>query len=109
MSEKRSRIGEALAYVKKSLSLFATHLRVCIAQDESDGGEEVALAGTIATDNDIMLGRERLNDGLVLVAVGASCQKVLLRDKRDDQTYLLKPWMMICLICMVAAHTMPGI
>lgn len=95
--------------MKKSLSLFATHLCVCIAQDESDGGEEVALSGAIATDYDIVLGRERLNDGLVLVAVGASCQKRNPRHANHGQTYLLKPWIMICLICMVAAHTMRGI
>jgi hypothetical protein len=34
----------AQTYVQKSLSLLATHLSVGIAQDESDGGEEVTLA-----------------------------------------------------------------
>lgn len=54
--------------MQQGLSLFATHLGVGIAEDESDGGEEVALAGTIAADDDIVLGREGLDDGLVLVA-----------------------------------------
>ena len=56
--------------MKKSLSLFATHVSVGIAEDESNGREEVAFARTIAADNDIVLGGERFDDRLILVAVG---------------------------------------
>ena len=41
-------------YVEKSLSLFATHLSVGIAQNKPNGGEEVTLARAITTDNDIV-------------------------------------------------------
>ena len=49
-----------------------------IAQDKSNGGEEVTLARSVAADDNIMLGREGLDDGLVLVAV-VICQ-TWLRD-----------------------------
>jgi hypothetical protein len=55
--------------VEKRLALFATHLRVGIAEDETDGGEEIALSRTIATNDDVRTGGEGLDDGLVLVAV----------------------------------------
>jgi hypothetical protein len=56
-----------------------------------------------------MFGREGLNDGLVFVAVGASRQKLSLLETEDKQTDLLKPWMIICLICIVTDQAMPGI
>jgi hypothetical protein len=52
----------------ESLSFLSSHLRVCITEDESNGSEEVALPGAIATNNDIELGREWIDDGLVLIA-----------------------------------------
>lgn len=55
--------------MQKSLTLFSTEVSVGIAQDESNRGKEVTLAGTIATNDNIVLGRKRLNDRLVLVAV----------------------------------------
>lgn len=55
--------------MKKSLSLFTTKVRVCIAQDETNGGEEVTLARSIAADDDIVFRGERLDDGLILVAI----------------------------------------
>lgn len=64
--------------MKKSLSLLAHQVSVRITQDETNGGEEVTLARTIATDNDIVFRREGLDDRLVLVAsnrsVSASAQ-----------------------------------
>ena len=70
--------------MKQGLSLFATHLSVGIAQDEADGGEEVALARAIATDDDIAVGREGLDLHLILVAgddeisgMQQSCEAVL--------------------------------
>jgi hypothetical protein len=77
-------MSEEHAYVQKSLSLLATHLSVGIAQNESDGGEEVALARTIATDDNIVLRREGFDDGLVLVAARASCQERVLLEIDDD-------------------------
>lgn len=55
--------------MEKSLAFLATHLGVGIAENEADGGEEVALARSISADDDIGTGGEGLNDGLVLVAV----------------------------------------
>ena len=56
------------AYVKKGLALFAPHLRIGIAQDESNGRKEIRLPRTIPTYNHIVLGREGFNDSLLLVA-----------------------------------------
>lgn len=56
-------------YVKQSLALFPSHLRVGIAQNEANSGEKVALSGTIAADNDIVFGRKGFNDRLVFVAI----------------------------------------
>jgi hypothetical protein len=54
--------------VNESLPFLSSHLRIGIAEDKTDRGEEVALAGAIATDNYIEFGRERVDDRLVLVA-----------------------------------------
>jgi len=56
--------------MNESLPLLAPHLRVSIAEDKPDGGEEITLPRAIATDNDIELWREWINNGLVLVAAG---------------------------------------
>lgn len=56
-----------MTFVQQSLSLFATHHTVCIAEDEADGSEEVTLPRTIATNNDIGSGGERLDFSLVLI------------------------------------------
>ena len=55
-------------YVKQRLALFSAHLCVCITQDKADCSEKVALPGAITPDNDIVLGRERFYNRLVLVA-----------------------------------------
>lgn len=55
--------------MKKGLALFATHVSVCIAENESNGCEKVAFARTVTADDDIVLGGERLDDRLILVAV----------------------------------------
>lgn len=55
--------------MQQSLTLFSAEVGVGIAQDESNRGKEVTLAGTIATDDNIVLWRKGLNDRLVLVAV----------------------------------------
>jgi hypothetical protein len=55
--------------VEEALALLAAHLRVGIAENESNGCEEVTLAGTIASDNYIGFVRKRFNDCLILVAV----------------------------------------
>ena len=57
--------------MEQSLSLLPSHLCVGIAENETNGGEEVGLSGTIATDNDIKAGREGFDDGLVLVGLEA--------------------------------------
>lgn len=55
--------------MEESASLFAPHLSVCIAENETDGCEEITFPRAIAPYNDVVLRRERLNDGLILVAV----------------------------------------
>lgn len=55
--------------MQKSLTLLSAHLGVCIAKHETDRGEEVTLAGTVAADYNIVLWGERFDDRLVLVAV----------------------------------------
>lgn len=54
------------------MTLFASHLSIRIAKDEADGGEEVGLSGSIATDDDVTFRRERLDDCLLLVTVRMS-------------------------------------
>ena len=58
--------------MKQRLSLLLAHLRVCIAEDKTDGSEEVALARSISADNNVVFGREGLDDRLVLIAVDPS-------------------------------------
>lgn len=55
--------------MKKSLSFLTAKMGVSIAENESNGGEEVTLARTIAADDDIVFRGEGLDNGLVLVAV----------------------------------------
>ena len=57
--------------MQQSLALLAAHVLVVVAEHEAHGGEEVALAGTIAADDNVALGREGLDLGLVLVALEA--------------------------------------
>jgi hypothetical protein len=95
--------------MQESLTLLAAHLSVGIAQNESNSGEEVTLARTITTNDNIVLWREGLDDGLVFVAARASCQKRSWLEMGVKSTHLLKPWIMICLICIVTNQAMPGI
>ena len=44
-------------------------MSIGITKDKTDGSEEVAFPGSIATDDDIVLGRERFDHGLIFVAV----------------------------------------
>lgn len=73
---------------------------VGIAEYEPNGREEVTFAGTIAADDDIVFGGEWLDDRLILVAV-VTVELVEpfghLLVNSVCCTYLLKPWMMICL------------
>lgn len=87
------------AYMNESLPLLTAHLRISITQNEANSGEKVALPRAIATDNDIEFWREWVNNCLVLVAAGQ-----VRRDGEDrrDGSCLLKPWMVICLICIFA-------
>lgn len=55
--------------MEETLALLTAHLRVCIAEDEANRREEVTLSRSIAADDDVGLGREGLNDRLVLVAI----------------------------------------
>lgn len=53
-------------------------MSVGIAEDKSNRREEVAFAGAVSTDNDIVLGRERFDDRLVLVARGTTAVSEIL-------------------------------
>lgn len=64
---ERSERGEGV-YMKKSLSFLSTEVSIGIAQNESNGGEEVTLAGTITADDDIVFWGEWFDDSLVLIA-----------------------------------------
>lgn len=58
-----------MTYVQKSLALLPAKVSVGVAENETNGREEVTLARAIAADDDIVFGREGLDDRLVLVAV----------------------------------------
>jgi hypothetical protein len=60
-------------YVKQSLALFPSHLRVGIAQNEANSGEKVTLAGTIAADNNIVFRGKGFDDRLVFVTIELTC------------------------------------
>jgi hypothetical protein len=80
--------------VEKAYPFLAAESVLFIAQDETQGAEEVALARAIAADDDIALRREGLDLRLVFVAgalLSAGC------DAMHNKTYLLKPWIVICL------------
>jgi hypothetical protein len=57
------------AFVQQGGALLSAEVGVGIAQDKSDGSEEVALAGAISSNDDIGTRRERLNDCLILIAI----------------------------------------
>jgi hypothetical protein len=61
--------------VQERLTLLAAHLGIGIAKNESNSGEEVALARAIASNNNVSARRKGLNNGLVLVA--AACERLL--------------------------------
>ena len=65
------------------MALFTTELGVVIAQDETDGCEEVGFARAVATDDYVVLGRERLNDCLVLVTVQTSAFTTDVPKRKD--------------------------
>lgn len=50
------------------MAFLPAHLSVGVTEDESNRREEVTFAGSIATDDNIRLGREGLDNGLVFVA-----------------------------------------
>ena len=53
--------------MQESLSLLSTHMSVGIAEDKANSSKEVTLPGPIAADDDIMLGREWLDDRLIFI------------------------------------------
>ena len=57
-------------YMKQCLSLFSAHLSICITENESYSRKEITLPRAIVTDNDIVLGRERFDHSLLLIASG---------------------------------------
>lgn len=73
--------------MKKRLSLFAPHLSIGITEYETDGRKEIALPGSIATNNNVRLRGEWFDDGLLFVAVVVSEEL----QKHLHDRYLLKP------------------
>jgi hypothetical protein len=57
--------------VQQGLALLAAHVFVVVAEHEAHGGEKVALARAIATDDNVALCRKGLDLGLVFVALEA--------------------------------------
>lgn len=55
--------------MKKSLSLLSPEVSVGITEDETNRGEEVTLARTIAANDDIVFRGKGLDNCLVLVAI----------------------------------------
>lgn len=58
--------------MKQCLALFLAHLSIRVTEYEADRGEEVALAGSIATDNHIVFRGKGLDDRLILIATRRS-------------------------------------
>lgn len=54
--------------MEEGLPFFPPHLSVRVGEDETDGGKEVRLARAIAADDDIVFGREGLDNGLFFVS-----------------------------------------
>lgn len=54
--------------MEQRLPLLLSHLCVGIAEHKPNGGEKVTFSRSIATNDDIMFGREWLNYSLFLVA-----------------------------------------
>lgn len=67
-----------MTYVKQSLTLLSAQMGVGITENKPNGREEVTLARTIAADDNIVFGRKRLNDRLVLVAVAREVSELLI-------------------------------
>jgi hypothetical protein len=88
--------------VQQGLALLPAHVGVRIAEDKPDRSEEITLARTIAPDDDIGAWRKWFYDGLILVAVRRGVSGLEIQRFRRVSAYLLKPWMMICLICIFA-------
>lgn len=77
--------------MQEALALLSAHLSVGITENETNRRKEITLAGTIAADDNIGFGRERLNNGLVLVAAIDSLECARRTARTLDGTYLLKP------------------
>ena len=88
----------------EGLPLLASHLRIGVAENETNSGKEIALPRSIAADDNVEFGREGVDDGLIFVA----------GDRQDlssgslvigglGSPHLLKPWIVICLMCIVRA------
>lgn len=54
------------------MSLFPPHLSVGITEYESNSGEEITLARSIATDDHIVFWRERFNNRLFTITIDVS-------------------------------------
>lgn len=91
--------------MNESLPLLTPHLRISIAENESNGGEKVTLPGAIATNNYIELWGERVDNRLVLVTAKEVSGR---QGTRKSNPCLLNPWMVICLICIVATCSRKG-
>ena len=64
-----NQIAFTITYMQQCLTLLPAHMSICVAEDEADRGEEVALAGTLASNDNIMFWRKWLNDSLIFVTL----------------------------------------
>ena len=63
--------------MQQSLSFLPSHLSVGVTEYESNSGEEITLARSIATDDHIVFWREWFNDRLFTIAMDVSLARIL--------------------------------
>ena len=72
--------------MKKGLSFLSSHMGIGITEDETNCREEITFAGSIATNNHIVLMRKRLDHGLILVAIDPVRLKIFKIKKKKKKT-----------------------
>lgn len=54
------------------MSFFPRHVVICVTQNEPDGCKKVGLSRTVSSDDNIVMGREILDNSLVFVRFKSS-------------------------------------
>jgi hypothetical protein len=77
--------GDRDTLMKQSLALLFGHGRVRVGENKTDGGEEIALAGAIPADDNVVTGRKGFDVSLVAVgleALDGQCFYIHLQKRR---------------------------